>query len=276
MTSPPGPLSPLPPSHSPGEGERGYNLVMLMVLVTLLNVALAASLPLWSHVIQRDKEEELIARGFQYAEAIRVFQNRFQRPPIRLEELIEVKPRSIRRLWTDPMTENGKWAIIPVGTGDPLTPQPDPNQGGPNGRGGENTEEGEEDSPFGAKKGEEVMVGPIRGVHSRSSKKSILIFNGRERYDEWHFTMEMILGQMGGGGGAGGQPPPPQVGQQQMAGGLPNLSTRWLGRPFPAFIQPPQVPIPQGPGGDPTTLDPRKPGPGRNPPPGRPSPSEDQ
>jgi len=46
-------------------------------------------------VIRREKEEELVFRGLQYAEAIRVFQNRFQRPPIRLQELIEVEPRSM-------------------------------------------------------------------------------------------------------------------------------------------------------------------------------------
>ena len=252
--------------------QAGYNLVMLMIVVTLLNVALAASLPLWSHVIQRDKEEELISRGFQYAEAIRVFQMRFQRPPIRLEELVEVKPRSIRRLWTDPMTEDGKWAPIPVGMGGPLNPQ-DPGQNpgegnpDPDGRNEENPGEEGQEGPFGARKGEEVMVGPFHGVHSRSGKKSILIFNGRERYDEWHFTVELLMGQQQGnpGGQQGGQIPP-QMGQQ-MAGGLPDYSTRWIGRPYPAFIQPPQ--IPNNPGiGNPPGIDPGKLGPRRPPPQG--------
>lgn len=259
--------------------QAGYNLVMLMVIVTLLNVALAASLPLWSHVIQRDKEEELISRGFQYAEAIRVFQNRFQRPPIRLEELVEVKPRSIRRLWGDPMTEDGKWAIIPVGAGGPLT-VPGGDQGqdqgqNPNdldGRGGEGQQgdgDGQQESPFGGKKGEEVMVGPFHGVHSRSGKKSILIFNGRERYDEWHFTVELLMGQMGGQQG-GNLNPPPQGGQQ-MAGGLPSFSTRWIGRPYPASLQPPQ--IPNNPGvGNPTGIDPRRLGPHNPPRGGKPAP----
>jgi len=64
--------------------EAGYNLVILMVTMTLLNIALAIALPKWSHVIRREREEELISRGFQYAEAIRIFQNRFQRLPVRL------------------------------------------------------------------------------------------------------------------------------------------------------------------------------------------------
>ncbi len=61
--------------------EAGYNLVVLMVALTVLQHPDRAALPKWSHVIRRDKEEELISRGFQYAEAIRIFQNRFQRLP---------------------------------------------------------------------------------------------------------------------------------------------------------------------------------------------------
>src|SRR5947199_5209330 len=93
-------------------GELGYNLVVLVVIITVMNIVLAAVLPLWSQAIRRNREEELIFRGLQYAEAIRVFHNRFQRWPTRLEELVEIKPRSIRQLWKDPMTEDGKWQLI--------------------------------------------------------------------------------------------------------------------------------------------------------------------
>src|SRR4051794_21644118 len=93
-------------------GEEGYNMVMLIVALTLLNIALAAMLPLMSTAIQREKEEELVFRGFQYAEAIRIFKIRFQRYPNKLEELLEVKPRCIRQLWKDPMTKDGKWGLL--------------------------------------------------------------------------------------------------------------------------------------------------------------------
>ena len=74
-------------------GESGYNMVMLIVAVTILNIMVAAVLPLMSTDIQRQKEEELVFRGFQYAEAIRLFHSRFQRYPVKLEELLEMKPR---------------------------------------------------------------------------------------------------------------------------------------------------------------------------------------
>lgn len=238
--------------------EAGYNLVILMVAMTLLNIALALALPKWSQVIRREREEELISRGFQYAEAIRIFQNRFQRLPVRIEELIEVEPRSIRKLWKDPMTDDGKWVLIPPGgqgQGQPLTPQPTGPDGQPQQPGtGEDDSDGrseggdeiDPDGGIGEKKGT-VQVGPFTGVHSRSGKESILIFNGRTRYDEWHFTLEMIQQILGGGGmHAPGQPPP----GGNIVGGdptrLPNLSTRWMGRPLPAFLNPQNGQMPDG------------------------------
>lgn len=215
--------------------EAGYNLVILMVTMTLLNIALALALPKWSHVIRREREEELISRGFQYAEAIRIFENRFGgRLPVRIEELIELEPRSIRKLWKDPMTDDGRWVLIPPGgQGQPLTPQPlDPNQD-PDGRGEpDDDEEIDPNTGIGEKKGI-VQIGPFSGVHSRSSKESILIFNGRTRYDEWQFTMEMIKAHMASGGIGPGQN---VVGVDYAR--IPNLSTRWLGRPLPAFLMP--------------------------------------
>ena len=103
-----------------------------MVAMTLLSIALTIALPKWSHVIRREREEELISRGFQYAEAIRIFQNKFQRLPVRLEELVEVEPRSIRKLWKDPMTESGRWVLMPAGGGGPgFMPPPPPGPGSP-------------------------------------------------------------------------------------------------------------------------------------------------
>ncbi|MCG8458603.1 MAG: hypothetical protein MI919_20175, partial [Holophagales bacterium] len=98
-------------------GGRAYNLVVLAVAVTLLNVWIASTLPLWSHQIQRDREAELIFRGLQYAEAIRLFQAKYKRLPTSLQELIEVEPRLLRQLWDNPMREDGRWGLVPQGLG---------------------------------------------------------------------------------------------------------------------------------------------------------------
>jgi len=204
--------------------------------ILLLNIAVAAMLPLWSTQIRRDKEEELIFRGLQYAEAIRLFQTRFQRFPTTLGELVSVQPRSIRQLWKDPMTEDGKWAPIYQGQGAPiqsfgprLGQSPiRPGAGGPpsetNGPGlpGAN--------PAGGPAGEQpetVESGPIVGVHSRSTRESIEVWNGQRQYDQWLFTYNLL--SIRGGGPVGGQPAGP--------GARPPLSARWIGRPFPGLPQ---------------------------------------
>lgn len=233
--------------------EAGYNLVILMMALTVTNIFIAAAMPKWSHVIRREREEELISRGWQYAEAIRIFQNRFQRLPVRLDELTEVEPRSIRKLWKDPMTEGGRWVLIPPGTGPNLTPPPQ----GPDGRDDQQgpddgTDAGEEvpDNTGIGEKGGTTQAGPFIGVHSRSTKESILIFNGHDRYDQWQFTVEMLTQ---GGSGGNRMPPEGAAGNPAQGMGL-QLSTKWLGRPLPRFLQPEGVQdggVPGGLGGRP-------------------------
>jgi type II secretory pathway pseudopilin PulG len=205
-------------------GERGYNLVVLVVIITVMNIVLAAVLPLWSQAIRRNKEEELIFRGLQYAEAIRVFHNRFQRWPTRLEELVEIKPRSIRQLWKDPMTEDGKWQLIFEGREQPL-----PLPGQPDSNGLPPPRTGAINKPGTAGLDQQGQsFGPIKGVYSRSTKKSILLWGGREHYDQWRFNADLLSGGgliTSGGNGAGGAAVPTGRGQAL-------LSVRWVGRPW--------------------------------------------
>ncbi len=208
-------------------GEAGYNLVVLMIAITVMTAMLAAMLPMVSQEIRRDKEEELVFRGFQYVEAIRVFQQRFQRLPIKLSELAEVKPRCIRQLWKDPMTPDGKWGIIFQNNDlQPITTPPPP--GKDKGKSGlamtTDTGTGDQSGLNVPKQGDTVQVGPIIGVYSKSNQKSILVFSGHERYDEWRFTVDMLSGMIRSGGAAVG-------------GGQTQLSTRWIGRPWRFGIQ---------------------------------------
>jgi type II secretory pathway pseudopilin PulG len=200
-------------------------MVMLIVALTVLNIMVAAMLPLMSTEIQREKEEELVFRGFQYAEAIRIFHIRFQRYPNKLEELIEIKPRCIRQLWKDPMTKDGKWGLIFQNQGTQVTP-PSGQPGQPPSQQPDGQDDNGRDENGLPKQGDTVAIGPIVGVYSKSPKASHLVFYGHERYDEWRFTADLI----------------PNGGQRKSAfagGGLPgqqglttSFSTRWLGRPM--------------------------------------------
>lgn len=225
-----------PPRRLPScrRGEHGYNMVVLMVLVTVMNVLVAAALPAWSGVIQREKEKELIFRGLQYAEAIRVFQQRFGRLPIRLEELVEVEPRSIRRLWEDPMSGTARWGLIFAGAGTPIP-------GGTLLPGGE-VEAGPGDDNLGTMEPEAITndpdqptQGPISGVYSLAEGESMLDFQGKRTYREWHFTVDLVSG---GAAQAEVNPGPwTRVSRGSAGARIPDLSSRWIGRPWPRELQ---------------------------------------
>ena len=168
-------------------GNRGYNLVVLAVLFTVMNIVVAKSLPVWSHTIQRDKEAELIFRGLQYAEAIRVFKTRFNRAPVKLKELVDVEPRSIRQLWNNPLAESAPgepptgagWGLIfegrPVNQGQP--PKPEDSATGGN--------------LFDNEDGEgKVEIGPIIGVYSKLGEQAIKTFCDKDSIPKWHFRAD--------------------------------------------------------------------------------------
>jgi type II secretory pathway pseudopilin PulG len=99
----------------------GYAFVVLMVAMTVMLIALAAALPSVYHESQREKEEELIFRGNEYARAIYLFQRQFQRYPKSVDELIRTNNiRFLRHAYKDPMSPNGKWRFIHVGANGTL------------------------------------------------------------------------------------------------------------------------------------------------------------
>lgn len=166
--------------------EKGYTLIVCVMAVTLLSIAVATALPLLSSQIKRDKEAELVFRGLQYAEAIRVFQRRFGRPPATLQELLDTRPRSIRRLWKDPMTEEGTWVVLISGPeGGAGGGNPDPNRVG-------SVEPNEGNEPSEVQPGAPNPVGPIIGVRSRSDQAGLRTFFDSESYASWRFTADLL------------------------------------------------------------------------------------
>ena len=55
----------------------GYAMAALLVGLAVMAVMLSVAMPTWSHMIRREKEEELIFRGTQYARAINQYQRKF-------------------------------------------------------------------------------------------------------------------------------------------------------------------------------------------------------
>jgi len=93
---------------------RGYALLILMMMVTLLLVSLTAALPSIYVQAQREREEELKFRLNEYAKAIFMFRQKFQRYPRSVDELVKKTNgvRFLRHEYKDPMTKSGKWRFI--------------------------------------------------------------------------------------------------------------------------------------------------------------------
>ena len=90
-------------------------LIIVMMIATLLLIALAATLPSVYQEGQREREQELIFRGTQYAKAVYLFHKQFNRYPVSTKELLQTNGmRFLRQEYRDPMDPKGKWRFIHV------------------------------------------------------------------------------------------------------------------------------------------------------------------
>ena len=92
----------------------GFALLLVMVAAAVLLIGLTAALPSIYQEGQREREEELLFRGKQYARAIATFHQKFQRYPTSIQELTKLTNgfRFLRQEFKDPMTPSGKWRFI--------------------------------------------------------------------------------------------------------------------------------------------------------------------
>lgn len=184
-----------------GQGDRGYAMAALLVGLSIMAVLMSAALPVWSHYTKREREEELIWRGQQYARAIGLFQRKYANTfPPNLEILLEQK--FLRKKYKDP-TNDEDFQLIPVS--GPAAPGPGgapPAQGGIAGQ--------PPPSPLGQPSRAGVpsfqpAIG-IQGVVSKNKNSSIKIFNGRSKYNEWMFVYLASAQRIGPGGAQAQQP----------------------------------------------------------------------
>jgi len=118
--------------------SRGYAFAVLMLAITLILIMLTAALPDIYTAAQREKEDELIFRGNQYARAIMGFHRQFGRYPNSIDELVKKTNgyRFLRQKFKDPMTKKGDWRLIHTNaSGAVLDSVTMPSQGGMTGGG---------------------------------------------------------------------------------------------------------------------------------------------
>jgi hypothetical protein len=99
--------------------QRGFALMMVMFLTTLLLIGVMAAAPYIRTERQREKEEEMIWRGKQYVRGIKLYYRKTGRFPTSVDDLTKPKLGSLRfmrQAYTDPMNkEDGSWRLIYVG-----------------------------------------------------------------------------------------------------------------------------------------------------------------
>jgi type II secretory pathway pseudopilin PulG len=170
--------------------QDGFSLVVLMGGITIMLIAMGVAAPTWQHVMQDDREQELLYRGGAIADSIARYQKKNGGAlPVSVDVL--VKGRFLRRAYKDPMRSDGKWRFIRQGeaigpgalggarsanpSGAPPGPSPAPQPSPSPGAGGIG----------GGMSG--APLGGFVGVASRSTKKSLRMLNNATSYDTWLF-----------------------------------------------------------------------------------------
>ncbi|HKD80235.1 MAG TPA: hypothetical protein VKH81_11120 [Candidatus Angelobacter sp.] len=107
-------------------GQSGYALLALMLAVTLILIALSIEAPRIAQQIKRDKEEELVHRGMDYATAIKRFVHKNGgRYPLSIEQLEDTNHiRFLRKRYKDPMTGEDNWRLVRFGEAEIKIPAP--------------------------------------------------------------------------------------------------------------------------------------------------------
>jgi type II secretory pathway pseudopilin PulG len=202
--------------------DDGYSLVMLMAAITLMLIAMAVAAPSWQHVMQDDREQELLFRGCQIADGILAYQKKNGNAfPISLEVL--VKGRFLRKAYKDPMVKDGKWKLIRQGDPTGLVGTRPPGVGGPGAGSGSPSPSpspapGSTMGPGSTGQG----LGGFIGVASFNKQKSLRVLNNARSYDTWRFIagQPCVVGKtptIGAGPGPGIPNPSPRPGASPVA-----------------------------------------------------------
>lgn len=264
-------------SHST---ESGYVLLAVMLTLTLLLAAMAIEAPRIAQQIKREREEELIHRGKDYATAVKRFVHKNGgRYPLSIEQLENTNHiRFLRKRYKDPITGESDWKLIHTGEAQIVIPTPkgqagtlptssptqnslSSNQGGTTGTGSGTTDGSTVSGNTGVTpnqngsgltgslqtsnigNGQTVGGGQMIGVASISKKEGIKEFNDKDHYDEWLFVYDLRLEQSGGTGVTVAAPANP-AGSAGTAGATGNNPAA---SPTPVQPLPTQTPTPQSP-----------------------------
>ena len=198
--------------------ERGYALVALLIVISLMALFAMAATANVKQQAQREREKEAIFRGEQVADAISSYYRSkgasgVNSLPTNMDQLLEGiqipgRTKKLQILRTsaakDPLSSSGEWKFITPSSQDmaglvknltvytdgvPPTPQsPFQNLAGMISQVTNVIDTKSADTAPGGEDNSESASGPFIGVTSRSQRNSVITYYGIDRHDEWIFT----------------------------------------------------------------------------------------
>ena len=96
--------------------DSGAMLLAILFMMAIMVIVAMAMAPSFIQQAKRDREEEMIHRGTEYARAIKKYYKKFGRYPANLEQLENTNQiRFLRRRFKDPLTKEGDWKVLHYG-----------------------------------------------------------------------------------------------------------------------------------------------------------------
>ena len=186
--------------RSSNGSEEGFTLAALIVILTIIAMVIAYTVPTqWSLVMRRERERQTIFLMKQFARGIENWERKHQGLPVSLEQLQEARqPRMLRGdgKWAMPLTGREEdWIMVPPNAieaqagGAALPPggqrgvgvgQPPPGQPG----------QLQPPSKLNPELSPKDYVGPFVAVRPNAKGEALLEFNSATDYSQWVYTVQ--------------------------------------------------------------------------------------
>ncbi|MBN1848463.1 MAG: type II secretion system protein [Deltaproteobacteria bacterium] len=119
--------NPLQSRAVPLHQQFGFSYISALIFVAVIGITLTTGSKYWSTIIKRERETELFFRGDQIYKAIESYykatpQGKTAQYPSSFKDLLKdprysAPRRHLRKLYEDPMSEDGQWGIIMASKG---------------------------------------------------------------------------------------------------------------------------------------------------------------
>ena len=93
--------------------DSGHLLLAILLMMALMVIAATYEAPRLVQQLKRDREEEMIHRGTEYARAIKKYYKKMGAYPSTIEQLESTNNiRFLRKRYKDPLSKDGKWTLL--------------------------------------------------------------------------------------------------------------------------------------------------------------------